>query len=109
MAGSHRVSGLGRLRRRLGDFTDYAPFLTTAINDAASVARVAVAPTPTTQIAYPSGLVATASGGALMPSLSPALTGIGGNTLGGSLAGFLNSPVFLLGLGLVAVTIVSRR
>jgi hypothetical protein len=103
------MSGVGLLRRRLSalgysytsegfDSAVWAPVIATGINAAATVAKVAVAPTPTTSIMYPSGAIATSTAGAPLPVLSSSITGIAGS-----------SELLLLGgLALVAVVMMAR-
>lgn len=101
-----RGPGLGRLRGRgLGqDSFDWSSVITTGINDAASVARIAVQPVPTVTTLLPGGgtQVATYPVGTTTNQLLGA-SGLSGESL-------LSSPlILLLGGGLLLVLVMSRK
>jgi len=103
LAGAH-TQRLGRLGfRRAGRLGDISTIDASVINDlittGGQVAAIAEAPTPTTSIVYPSGIMATTSGGA---TLSPSLSS--------SLAGTSSSSILLLGgLALGALLLVMSK
>jgi hypothetical protein len=97
MAGAHNVSRLGRLRgRKLGDITDWMPLLTTGINDAASVAQVALKPPTYSSVTTPYGTSIT-SYGAVAPGVTV-----------DPLTSLLSSPLFLLG-GVALLVVLMKR
>jgi len=105
-----RSNRLGRLRgarggRRLGDFSDidWGSILTTGINDASAVAKVALQPVPSVHTILPGGGSQVIDYGVGTPAnalgTSSLLTG----------ASFLSSPTFLLlGVGLIAVLLIRK-
>jgi hypothetical protein len=114
VAGAYNVSRLGRLRGRgVGDF-DWSGFSTTLINDAASVASIAVRPAapPTYQSSFNpyTGASSITAYGPYGTSMIPGSSGPGGPGLSasGSLSG--TSELLLLGgLGIVLLLIMRRR
>jgi hypothetical protein len=95
---------LGNSRGRLGDITDYMPLFTTAINDAASVAQVALRPPSYSSVVNPyTGASSVTAYGPVGNSSQFSASG-----LGGSLTGSL-SPIWLLGgFGLLAIVLLKR-
>ena len=79
--------------------TNWSGVLTTGINDAASVAKVAVGPVPTQSVLLPSGALVTASGGAALPISASSLT----------TTSLLESPLLLLGIGAIVLVMVLKR
>jgi hypothetical protein len=89
-----------RKLRGLGDDgggIDWGSILTTSINDAASVAKVAVTPVPSVRsISYPGG--------------GYSYDATGGFTSGSGFSSFSGNSILLWGgLGLVAVVLLARR
>jgi hypothetical protein len=101
LAGAHRLSGLRRSRRGLGDGFDWSGFSTTLINDAAGVASIAVKPPTYSSVVLPSGAQS-------ITSYAP--IGATSSLLGtSSLTSLFDSPVVLLGgFALVAVLLLKR-
>ena len=105
MAGTHRLSGLGRLRRRgMGDDSiDWTSLVTTGINDAAATAQVALKPAPpplysSVSTPYGTSITSYAAGG--IPASNPLTSGL--TTL-------LADPIMVwLGLGLIAIVVMKR-
>lgn len=104
-ARANRISGLGNSRGRLGDVTDYMPLFTTAINDAASVASVALRPPTYSAVTNPYTGTSTVTSYGAIPGTSP----YGSNPVTAGLETLLADPIMVwLGIGLIAFVVMKR-
>ncbi len=95
---SSRLGRVGRYSSRLGDFNT-GDFLTTLVNDAATVAKVAVQPTTNiSSMVSPTGV----------QNYSYSAPGIGTTTGVASLSGGSSGLLLLGGLAIVAVMLLRR-
>jgi hypothetical protein len=88
----------------MGDVTDYIPVFTAAINDAASVASVALRPPTYSSVTNPYTGASTVTSYGAIPS-----TGLGSNPVTAGLTTLLADPIMVwLGLGLLAFVAMKR-
>jgi len=87
----------------MGDITDFVPLFTTAINDAASVASVALKPPTYSSVVNPYTGASTVTSYGGIPNSSSSLLGTS------SLGSLLSDPtVLLLGFGILAIVLLKR-